>query len=388
MFIKNGSFKRITHIISYVPPFITVQPLSGTQFSGNSYTFTIKVRGSAPIAYQWYKNNFPLANQNGNQLTLTNITESDQAYYYCKVTNNRNYLQSNVVPLSVVASPYILTQPVSVLSALGSNILINVSAGGTNPLSYEWYKNNAVYPDSTSENLYINNIGFENEGNYYVVVSNLFGSVTSLSASVRIIEPLIIRTEPTNTSVNVSNNGQISLSATGYLPISSQWRKDGSLYGDLSSNDNGNINLYINTAQLSDAGYYDCILTNAFDSVTSQRAYLQVNEKPVFTLNPLSAELPISETVTFTIETSGTDPITYQWIKKDSGVISNQISKTYTIQNITLADQAEYACIATNLVGSTTSLYAALSVIQTDIILSDVGPYEFILLDQNVYWQS
>ena len=388
MFIKNGSFKRITHIISYVPPFVTVQPLSGTRFSGNDYTFTIKVRGSGPIVYQWYKDNFPLVNQNSNQLLISNITDSDQAYYYCRVSNNRNYLQSDVVPLSVIASPYIITHPVSILSALNSNILLNVSATGTVPLLYEWYKNNTIYPDSTSENLYINNISFENEGDYYVVISNEFGSATSLSASVRIVEPLVIRTQPTNLSVNILDNGQLSLSCTGYLPISSQWRKNNSSYGELSSNTNGFITLDINTAQLSDIGYYDCVLTNAFDSVTSEKVYLQVNEKPVFTLNPLSAELPISETVTFTVDTSGTDPITYQWIKLDSGDILNEVSRTYTIQNITISDQAEYACVATNLVGSTTSLYAPLSIIQTSLVLSDVNPYEFVWLDQNVYWQS
>jgi len=386
MFIKNGSFKNITHIISYVPPFITVQLLSGTAFSGQDYTFKIKVRGSKPITYQWYKNNFPLINKTNSELLIEDVTSSDQAYYYCKISNNGHYVESNVVPLSVIESPYIVTQPVSVLSAIGSNILLSVSATGTEPLTYEWYKNNLIYQDSTSKNLYINNINYINEGSYYVIVTNEFGSATSLSASVRIIEPLIIRTQPTNLNVNKNNNAQFSLSCTGYFPVSSQWRKDGSLYGDLSSNNNGIITLNINTTKLSDIGYYDCVLSSKYDSVTSEKVYLQVNEKPVFTLNPLSAEIPMTQTVTFMVDASGTDPITYQWIKIGTGNVLNEKTKLYTIQNVVLSDQAEYACVATNLVGSTTSLYAALSITQQELILSDSNPYEFILLDQNVYW--
>ena len=305
MYIKNGSFKRITHIISYVPPFIITQPLSGAVSSGQNYTFEIKVRGSAPIRYQWYKNNFPLINQTSSKLLLSSTTTQDQAFYYCKVSNNRNYVDSDVVPLSVVGIPYISTHPLSVFSPLNTNVSLSVLAFGTEPLLYNWYKDDVLYPDSTSKNLYINNINYNNEGIYYVVVSNEYGSVTSLSASIKIIEPLVIVTQPTNVIVNVNNNAQFSLSCTSYFPVSSQWRRNGSNYGSVSSNNNGSINLNISSAQLSDIGYYDCILySNYYQPITSNSVYLQVNEKPVFTLHPLSANPILAGVVTFTVDTS------------------------------------------------------------------------------------
>jgi len=387
MFIKNGGFrKNFTHIISYVPPFILNQPLSGNVFSGQDYTFRFKVRGSRPLKYQWYKNNFPLLNQTNNELSLTNINQTDEAYYYCRVSNNRNYLISNSVPLSVINSIYIVTDPSSVVSYEGTNVLLQVSAYGTNPLTYKWYKNNILYPDSTSKNLYINNINLQNEGNYYVVVSNQFGSATSLSASIKLIDKLVITTQPESLTTNVNDNTHFSLSCIGTFPIDYQWRKNNTQYTELLYNNDGSISLDINSTQLTDAAYYDCVISNSYESITSKKVYLQVNEKPVFILNPLSAELPIAETVTFTVNTSGTQPITYQWVRTDTGNILNENSKTYTIPSIKLDDQAQYACVATNLVGSTTSTYAELSVIQSDLITSLNEPYEFILLDQNVYW--
>ena len=37
MFIKNGSYKKHTHIISYVPPTIITQPVGGTRSTGSSF---------------------------------------------------------------------------------------------------------------------------------------------------------------------------------------------------------------------------------------------------------------------------------------------------------------------------------------------------------------
>ena len=50
MYIKNGSFKKYTHIISYVPVVITKQPLSGTIAIGDTYEFSVDVKGSKHIS--------------------------------------------------------------------------------------------------------------------------------------------------------------------------------------------------------------------------------------------------------------------------------------------------------------------------------------------------
>lgn len=103
MFIKNGSFKKYTHIITYVPVEIIQQPLSGVASLSGTFTFTIQTKGSAPITYQWYRNNFPLAGQTTDTLTLSNIQLSNDANYYCIVENTRYLINSNSVRLSVIS---------------------------------------------------------------------------------------------------------------------------------------------------------------------------------------------------------------------------------------------------------------------------------------------
>lgn len=102
MFIKNGSFKKYKHIISYMPVVITQQPLSGVATIGSTFTFSINVKGSDPITYQWYRGNFPITNAKSNTLVLNYIQTSSNANYYCKVGNKKYTIDSNTVRLSVI----------------------------------------------------------------------------------------------------------------------------------------------------------------------------------------------------------------------------------------------------------------------------------------------
>jgi len=388
MYIKNGSFRKFTHIIAYVSPVIVIQPVGGKKKPGDSFNFYIKIKGSAPLVYQWYKNSFPLLGEITDTLLLSSIRDTDDATYFCIVGNNKTKIKSNVVKLDVIESPYLVTQPLSVLSEAGSNITFNISSIGTEPLIYKWFKNNILISGS-SNTLYINNIYYNNEGKYYATVTNTFGSVTSNEAELKILNTIKINTQPINVISAIGDNVFINLSCTGVFPITAEWRKNKINYTTLIIEDTGFVELSVLNVSLSDIGYYDCILSNIFLSVTSNKAYLYVNEKPVFTLQPVSAIRSIGQGVTFVANTSGTKPITYQWTKIGTGNILNKTSRTLSIDPVALSDQQYYACIATNVAGSTTSLQAYLSVVgQETIISTDIPDYEYILLDTDTYWKS
>ena len=102
MFIKNGSFQKFTHIISYVPVTITQQPLSATVGVGTNHTFSIKIVGSIPRTYQWYRNNFPLVGKTTDTLLLTSVSYSDTAIYHCRVGNSSYSYNSDFVQLNVL----------------------------------------------------------------------------------------------------------------------------------------------------------------------------------------------------------------------------------------------------------------------------------------------
>ena len=175
MFIKNGSFQKFTHIISYVPVTITQQPLSATVGVGTNHTFSIKIVGSIPRTYQWYRNNFPLVGKTTDTLLLTSVSYSDTAIYHCRVGNSSYSYNSDFVQLNVLNYP-------SIVTSAGTNVNFSVSATDSSVLEYKWYRNNSLTTANTSA-YYITNASSQHVGNYFVVVSNLVGSVTSNTVS-------------------------------------------------------------------------------------------------------------------------------------------------------------------------------------------------------------
>lgn len=188
MYIKNGCFRKYKYIISYVQPKIYEQPTDGYVQAGDNFKFSLKVRGSPPLTYQWYKNDFPLFGETTNELLLTDIQEINNGKYYCEVKNNKNTIESRNALLSVIKTPYVITDPIPVITLLGSNISFRASAIGTQPLAYQWYKNNTPYAGGTSTELYINSIKFSDAGAYWAVITNGFGSVVTLTANLIILD--------------------------------------------------------------------------------------------------------------------------------------------------------------------------------------------------------
>lgn len=178
MFIKNGSFQKFSHIISYVPPVITKQPIGGNVKVGNEYTFFIKVIGSRPITYQWYINNFPLSNQKTDTLYLSNCQISDQANYYCRIGNNQYSYNSDIVFLAVKTPPVIFSEPQNITTSLNLSALFTVAVSGSEPFYYQWYKDGLTIT-STGSSHYIPTINPPDIGNYYVIISNDVETITS-----------------------------------------------------------------------------------------------------------------------------------------------------------------------------------------------------------------
>ncbi len=83
--------------------------------------------------------------------------------------------------------PSILTHPEPQTVLKGLQLKLSVSATGSEPLQYQWRKNGISISTPSYPEFLAFNMGFQDSGDYSVVVSNSFGSITSRWVQVKVV---------------------------------------------------------------------------------------------------------------------------------------------------------------------------------------------------------
>jgi len=190
----------------HVSPAILVQPQDTLALEG-AYTSMGMVAGPSGANFQW------IDAANGNVL-FTNFSFSpsltnDGQSIFCKISNSYGSLSTLSAVLTVRAAPTITTQPADVAAALGSNATFSVTASGSPPLYYQWYKNGIAVPGANLDYITLTGLTSNDAGKYAVSITNLYGSIISSNATLTVVIPparLSIFQRVSNT-VNLQING-------------------------------------------------------------------------------------------------------------------------------------------------------------------------------------
>lgn len=256
-------------------------------------------------------------------------------------------------------APSITTQPQSKTVTNGGSTTLNVAATGTAPLSYRWRLNGNPLPGATNSTLTLNSITTNQAGGYAVVVTNSAGSVTSAVATLTVLLPPVITTQPQSQSVTVGANVNFSVAASGTSPLSYQWRRNG-----VNVNGATSATLSLTGVTTNQAGNYTCVVANSVGSVTSTGVTLTVNLAPVaptITTQPQNQSVLAGANVTFTVAAAGTAPMSYQW-RFNGANLAGATGATLTLTAVTTNQAGNYTCVVANSVGSVTSTGATLTV--------------------------
>jgi hypothetical protein len=149
-------------------------------------------------------------------------------------------------------------------------------------------------------------------GNYTVTVTNLYGSITSSNAMLTVLAlPPTITLQPSNQAVYVGSTANLSVAATGSLPLSYQWNFNGTNIAGAT-----NTTLTLTNVQFSQAGNYAMLVTNAYGSVLSSNASLMVMDHPPVAMPDTVAFLVGTPQVSFNVLSNDydvdNDPLTVQ----------------------------------------------------------------------------
>jgi uncharacterized repeat protein (TIGR03803 family) len=224
------------------------------------------------------------------------LIQGTDGHLYGTTQNGGAYGWGAIFRLSIDSPLQITQQPQPQQAFAGDTAIFSVATLGSLPISYQWLKNGTSLSDgvnlsgSNSRTLALTNISVADAALYSVVVSNVYGSVTSVAARLEVISssPYVI-SGPEAQTVLAGSTVTFSVKAGGDGPLAFQWQENGTnLFdgGKVSGSTTTTLTLAAVTA--GNAGTYSVLVSNALDVVASSSAELSV-----FPVNPPGTALNI-----------------------------------------------------------------------------------------------
>ncbi len=274
-------------VVNETAPVLTAQTGDKNVTAGNSTFFRVTVGDPAVnygyFQYQWQRqaagsgswvdlvSSGTYSGVNSSQLTLFGTTlgmNTDQ--FRCIVTDTAGTTTSNVATLGVGVAPAITVQPQPVSGLVGQTVSFSVTATGTAPLTYQWYKYGT--PVGNASTLTLANIQPADAATYGVTITNAFGAAFSNNVGLTVGTAAPgFTTHPTSQTATVGASVTLIAAATGGPPPTYQWKKNGVNIAGAT-----NATYTIAGVQAGDAGSYTVVATNSVGSATSNAAVLTI----------------------------------------------------------------------------------------------------------------
>lgn len=352
------------------PPSITTHPAGQNALEGSSVSFLVRATGTFPLGFQWQRNGSIIPGAVSSTFAIASVKASDAGTYSVVVSNSRGSVTSFGAVMSVTASPapslpIIVSAPTSQTVSMGGQVTLRVSADGTAPLSFQWFRNNQVLQGETTAQLILRDVTAEHSGEYSVRVNNSIGTVTSAAAFLRITVPL----PPTPPSIVIPPVTQVRLVdqsvlftvlAQGSSPLRYRWMKDG-----IAVENATNSSLLLANLKKSQSGGYTVEISNEFGRVTSSTAMLVVTDEefrtPRILAHPADQVAATGGTATFSVRAEGTAPLEFQWRKNGVDLVGATKSEL-SLGNVADEDVGDYRVLVSNSIGTAASASASLTV--------------------------
>jgi hypothetical protein len=338
-----------------------------TNVLGGNVSFSVTAVGTAPLSYQWQQNGFSLPGQTASNLVLNAIADSAAGSYSVIVSNLAGSVTSSNATLTIMHPPVFSSQPTNLVVNLGGNATFSVSVNGATPFIYQWQKNNVNILGANNRQLILIGVTTNDAASYRVVVNNADGTATSSNATLTVIVPPAIISQPLSLTNNAGTTAIFAVTNTGSA-ATYRWYKNGTNLLNDGGKISGSTNsvLTITNVLGADSGTYDVVVSNAAGVVTSSNATLVVID-PIITNEPVSLTVNLGSPASFSVGAYGTSPH-YQWYINGVG-INGANASTYAIASAANSDQGSYTVVVTNIYGAVTNAPpATLTVISPPVI--------------------
>ncbi|CAN7984992.1 unnamed protein product, partial [Ixodes hexagonus] len=359
-----SSVEHTARLSVYGPPFVHRMD-NATHVSGSDARVQCAASGYPITLISWKKDNEGLrpssrlvASDNGS-LHIVHVSQSDQGWYECAVSNKKGNTAVGSMFLRVVAKPVI--NPFLFMKNLQEGMRTTVVCSvlsGEPPVQIDWLKDSAplseVHPEAKitrlgdfASSLTMDNVTRRHSGNYSCratsgIATTNYTSRMDVSASPRWMK------QPSDQSSTRGQRTVFDCEADGNpLPVH-RWKV---AYGKKNEKlsefrsvvssphmhvlENGSLVIVEVTPK--DQGHYLCEASNGVGPALSVAAYLQVNVPPYFHEEFETKTVRSKEDVTISCEVFGETPLTVTW-SKDRRPFGDLALPRFVLQEDTTAE--------------------------------------------------
>jgi pectin methylesterase-like acyl-CoA thioesterase len=289
-YLTNNTFNSSLDL--FIPtdprPVITNQPTSFSGLVGSNVTFTVGATGLPVLSYQWRRDGTNISdggNVSGtttDTLAITGAQPSDNGNYTVVITNPYGSTTSAVAILDIGTGAPKISGPANQAVLEGNTVVFSSAVSGVPTPAIQWYKNASVLSGETSATLTIVNVQYPaDQATYSIVATNANGQATN-SATLTVLVPPAISTEPTSQTVAQGSPTALTVAATGNPAPTYQWSRNNTTIPNAT-----NATLSFASAQPADAGGYAVFISNAGGSTNSVTVTLTVTSTTLGYTNAL-----------------------------------------------------------------------------------------------------
>jgi len=279
-------------------------------------------------------------------------------------------------PGNPATPPVINNHPIGGQFVEGQDLALFSLASGSQPLTFQWFKNGEPLPGATDYRLELLSLRTTDAGSYFMRATNDAASVDSNTATVLVTAatvPVITQQPPASITVEAGAYIYLYAGASSNASITYQWLRD-----DEPVPGANDVFLHISPVTEAHAGTYRLQATNVAGTAKSDPCTLIVvpTKPPTITTHPASGTATLGKTFSFSASATSAVTLSYQWFHNGEP-IPGATQAYHTIMAVRIEDAGEYHMTATNIAGATTSRTASLTVEPlpppTQTVLSNYG---------------
>ncbi|MGM0932803.1 MAG: LamG-like jellyroll fold domain-containing protein [Bacteroidota bacterium] len=321
--------------------------------SGTSSTLTFSGTPNTQVTYTvngGTNQNITIGPSSEVTLDSGNLTQNTTYDLVSAVYTDTPTCSGNISGSATITVTQVPTAEISYADACTSETVLDVSLTGTNNYSggaFSAPSGLSIDPTSGTINPSTSNPGIYNVT--YTIPASGGCEEIDVTTEVKILEKVVIASEPTAARACEGGNVQFEVTATGE-GLSYQWYRNSVAAGNEVGN-NSNV-LELTNLLATDAGEYLVVIsgTTPCTSETSLPAELTVDENIVFENQPDPISVCENGTASFSVSaTSGSGALeseySYQWFKGSPGSgspVANATSPNLEITSASLGDSGDY----------------------------------------------